>query len=92
MNSRLFLTKINVSATSDISNIKPILKLLPPGEHSETSSHLNKTESYFSFTFSFHYESVGDCHLKYRVRLAILFWFYLPEDGTLVPKHVAGGT
>ena len=43
-------------------------------------------------TFNFYDESDGDWHLKYALALRVFLFNKLPEDGTLVPKHVAAGT
>jgi hypothetical protein len=38
------------------------------------------------------YDSVGNWHLKNVSGITILVLNKLPEDGTLVPKHVGVGT
>jgi len=43
-------------------------------------------------TFNFYDESEDDWHLKYALELRAFLFNKLPEDGTLVQKHVAAGT
>jgi hypothetical protein len=43
-------------------------------------------------TFNFYYETESLWNLTYVLDLRVFVFNKLPEDGTVVPKHVAAGT
>jgi len=64
--------------------------LLP--QYGRVPVNMCKLEFYHIKTFNFYDESEGDKHLKYVLDLRPFVVNKLPDDGTLVPKHVGVDT